>query len=688
MKRIKRATRKQRSGRAPAGARNLSVFREAPLTSICPEGWLRHYLEKQARGLTGHLDVTGYPFNTKGWAGPAIPMRHGEVWWPYEQVAYWVDALARCGRLIGDHALIEKAKRQMDYVLSHADRDGYLGPKHIKSFTIYLGRWSHLVFFRALMAYHSATQDPRIVRALTRHYLSDTSDHHNSRDICNIEVMLWLYGKTGDKRILHHAIFAYEKFNRMLPDNDASVASMLSPRRATEHGVTYNETAKLGAILYMYTGRKRFLNATVNAYKKIDRDHILIDGVCSSSEMMAGNSPLDAHETCDIADYTWSVGYLLMATGKAEYADKIERACFNAAPGAVKSDFKALQYFSSPTQVIADSNSCHTEALRGSQWMSFRPMPGTECCAAQVSRIMPNYAARMWMMDRRGGIVAALYGPSRFTARLGAPRREVTIVQETRYPFSEHIDFLIRTDAPIAFPFTIRIPGWCDNARLTINGAPVKKTLTPSSFVTLNRMFRHNDRVSLTLPMKLRFVRWKGGGVAIERGPLVFSLKIDEDWRIDKNDPRSTNEFPASNLYPASPWNYALCVHEKTLERDVEVVLRPLTSDPWCLESAPIELKVPARRVKGWSLKKTKTVVALLWSTERGGFYRERLVGKFALTPPLPESYGLAQRLAKRTETITLVPYGCTHLRVTLFPNVPRVANCNRCRARRRHRSP
>ena len=240
-----------------------------------------------------------------------------------------------------------------------------------------------------------------------------------------------------------------------------TVDVMSSDNRATVHGVTFNEIAKLGAIIYMHTGERRYLDATVNAYRKLDRDQMLIDGIPSCMEDLAGKDPLDGHETCDIADYTWSVGYLLMATGKAEYADKIERACFNAAPGAVTSDFRALQYFSYPNQVLATSTSNHTLFFRGYPWMSYRPNPGTECCAGNVHRVMPNFAARMWLRDKQGGVVAALYGPGAFVGNVGQPAQTVTISEETDYPFGETITFTIHTPAAVEFPFSFRIPEWC-----------------------------------------------------------------------------------------------------------------------------------------------------------------------------------------------------------------------------------
>jgi hypothetical protein len=634
---------------------------EIPISCIEPEGWLRRYLERQRDGLTGHMEAAGYPFDTDAWACPKVPMKTGEGWWPYEQTGYWIDGMVRCGHLLGDGFLIERASKQIEYVLSHADADGYLGPKHVKK-PEHCNRWGHAVFFRALMAHHSATGDERIPAALRKHYLSGTSPHSMSREVCNVEAILWAYSRTGDGRLLDHAVRAHEGFDRASSGSDMSVKSLLSDRVSTEHGVSFMEMSKIPAIVYMYTGRKRLLDATVNGFRKLDRDSMLVDGVPSSSEHLAGRTPLDCHETCDIADYTWSAGFLLMATGAGEWADRIERACLNAAPGAVRSDFRALQYFSCPNQVLATGTSDHTVFQRGGAWMSYRPNPGTECCPGEVNRIMPNYAARMWMSDGKDGLVAALYGPSRVTAEVGGKGERVTVIEETDYPFGERVDFQILTQGEVRFPLHVRVPGWCRAARILVNGEPAGGPKPkPGQFVKVERAFRNNDRVTVVLPMELALSRWPGGGVAVERGPLVYSLKIDEDWRVAKAPGKSTKQFPAWDLLPASEWNYALALNEKTLTRDVEIVRGEMSPEPWSIDAAPVMLRVPARKVRGWKVARSKRIT-------RGHPGQEtELHGEFALTPPLPSPKEMRGRLGK-VETVTLVPYGCTHLRLTIFP--------------------
>ena len=137
-------------------------------------------------------------------------------------------------------------------------------------------RRPHAIFFRALIAHQSATSQRRIISRLKKHYLSGSSRHCHSRDVCNIEIILWLYEQTKDRRLLQQAIGAYRSYNRITtaqastrqdvnPGLDTTLAGMLSPKPGSSHGVTYNEICKLPAILYMHTGKKKYLQASLNA---------------------------------------------------------------------------------------------------------------------------------------------------------------------------------------------------------------------------------------------------------------------------------------------------------------------------------------------------------------------------------------------------------------------------------------
>lgn len=622
---------------APEKVEQFNAFSEIPITSITPKGWLREFLYRQNSGLTGNRNILSYPFNTCLWAGNIPYNGNGDDWWRYEQTAYLTDGMLRLGYLINDEKLIQTGRDGVNYVLAHPMDKGRLGHPFFSS------QWPMAVFFRAMQAEYSATHDPKLLEALRQHYLSySIEDLKAGRNIINLEGMLWTYGKTGDRKLLNLANAIYDQGQGIW-----GRGALAAPAKDVDHGVTYNEMAKLPAIFYAYTGNKEYLSASVNAFKKLDRDHMLPDGVPSSNEFLAGKDIHQSHETCDISDYTWSVGYLLMATGDATWADRIEKAIFNAGPGCVSKDFKNLQYFSGVNQVIATGDSNHNKHFHGSTWMAYRPCHETECCAGNVHRFMPNFAARMWMRDTKGGLVAAMYGPSSATLPINEGRQQLTVTEETGYPFSETIAFTFKTPTPVTMPFTFRIPGWCEAPAVTINGQPYKGTLTSGTFVSLERTFCNGDAVVLRLPMPVKQLTWENQGVTVERGPLLFAYPVPEkvlnDDKVYENmrGKKSSDpvRFPALDIRPDGEWNYALASKSAA---DLTLVNTGSKGYPLDPGASPVVIKVPARKVNGWVLLENR------------------------YTPPLPDKDKV--ECETTVETLTLVPYGSTRLRIGVFP--------------------
>ena len=291
--------------------------------AVKPEGWLGLYLNKQAKQLSLHLPEISRPFTGAFWAGEET----AESWWPWEQRGYWIDGALRCALVTGDQELLRVAQLPVDYTLSHPLDGGFLGPALIKNGKdddprVDNFRWPNTVFFRALAAKGEATEDPSIAAAIQKHYLSDHAPYGGpSRDVTNVEGMLWAYERTGDKRLLAMAEKAWADFLVSAEPGDFESGD-LHPSRVfantpiNAHGVTHIEKAKLPAILFLHTGNREYLRFALAAQKRIFDHHMLIDGIPSTTEDYRGITALDSHETCCISDHTWTWGYLLMATGR------------------------------------------------------------------------------------------------------------------------------------------------------------------------------------------------------------------------------------------------------------------------------------------------------------------------------------------------------------------------------------
>ena len=610
--------------------------------NVKPVGWFRDFLELQMNGLTGHIERAGYPFDTVEWGQADFIADNGNpTWWVYEQTAYWLDGLCRCSILLDDTVGIQRASKIIYNVIRNADQDGYLGPTFLKN-TDGRNRWPHVVFFRACIALYEYNKDPAIVAALERHYLRYRVDYSRSRDVLNVEIMLWLYGQTGNKALLTLAEETYARYNRNCTD-DLCDKVALSDKKPRAHGVSYNEYSKLGAILYMHTGKTEYLAASERAFRKIDRYFMLPGGCNCSNEFMIGNDYMNSSETCDVSDYTWALSYLLKATKNPAYADKIEKCIFNAGIGAVLEDFKGLQYFSCANQVVADTSSNHNVFFKGSEWMSYRPNPGTECCPGNVNRFMPNYVLNSWHCED-DKIYALLYCASEYTCKVHG--KTVKITETTSYPMEDRIRFTVTTETP--FTFCFRIPSWATGYTVLIDGEAAN-VLATDPYV--EQAIERNCTLELQFSGRIVAHR-KGGKVFFTKGCLTYSFGMKGTRTIEKED---EDGFNAYSIYPDTEWRYAIVSGDYTY-RGCNDFSR------WDMNCPLPYIEVQAKKINNLDFERKRVIRRCV------NLYEKKyatLKKECVFTPRLPGNKALS--LADEVTPIRLYPYGACKLRLTVF---------------------
>lgn len=513
---------------------------------IKAKGWIGEFLNRQTEGLTGHIEAAGYPFDEQFWG--TDKKGDGYAWWAYEQTGYWIDGFTRCAILLDDKKGIKRAEKIIYGVLNNADKDGYLGPAFLKTpDAVEAYRWPHVVFFRACMALYEYNGDQKIIDALHDHYINCPYDYSRGRDVLNVEIMLFAYKFTKDNRLLELAENNYRKYNELC-NEDACDRVALSDKKPFCHGVTYCEYSKLGAVLYSYTGKKEYLDASVAAFDKAEKSFMLPGGCLCSDEFLLSDHYYESNETCVITDYTWALNYLAKASGNPRYYDLIERCVFNAGLGAVLKDFKGLQYFSCANQVIADRTSNHNLYHKGGhegKWMSYRPSPATQCCPGNVNRFMPNYVLNMWE-ERDGAIICNLYGASEFKTD------NATVKEITDYPFNDKIVFSVNAVKRVELRF--RVPEWNNGIAFMVDGEK-KNAVIENGYITIS--VKGESKIEIIFSSRIEEILTYDGAY-FRKGPLVYTVGGEVDKQIDYYEPRSSKEFPAYNMYAKFEWRYAV----------------------------------------------------------------------------------------------------------------------------------
>ncbi len=406
----------------------------------------------------------------------------------------------------------------------------------------------HLV--EAAIALHRATGEKRLLDIAQRVADNIVATFGEGKRVAagghpEIELALVeLYRETEEKSYLDMALFFIDQRGKGILGRPGSRFSSsyfqdrVSVREAEEvegHAVRQLYLTSGVTDIFMETGEKALLEAMQRLWTNMTTRKMYVTGGFGAryeGESFGDEFELPSDrcycETCaTIAAVMWS-WRMLLATSKPEYADLMERCLYNGFLSGISLDGKRYFYVN-PLQSRGE--------IERIEWFD------CACCPPNVMRLIAMVQNYMATINDQG-----LYIHHYMPATVRIPfedRKKTSITIETEYPWKDAVAITVSVEEdgdPLSL--FLRIPAWCENASLTVNGKNSDTICEPGTYTETNRVWHNGDRIELNLPMPPRAIEPDirvdaiRNCLALECGPFVYCIEEVDHAGIDIDDVR------------------------------------------------------------------------------------------------------------------------------------------------------
>lgn len=476
----------------------------------------------------------------------------------------WITAAVNAYRYKPSSKLFDIMKDAVETVLSAQEDNGRLSCS-ATDFTTW-DLWGRKYALLGLLAYYGVTKDEKVIIAV-KNMADDiilSTAHLNFTETgipalqglaaCSIlKPFVLLYKQTLDKKYLDFAeklVFQWSEssaFNKngihLIEDAlDKKPPVYISAPKAYEAMSCYEGLCEL----YTVTENENYLNAALSYMNMVCEREIMITGSGSSGELWCDGKyrqtqVLEAPmETCVTATYMRMCHKLLCLTADPIWADRLEISLFNALLGAIKKDGSWWAYFS-PLQGQRVPSRVQIDHVNSSCCVVNGPRALTEVC---------NWA----IMSTDNSVVVNLYQPGIYKTTIHNSQTELE--QKTDYPCDGNVIINIVKASKEPFEIKLRVPSWCENAKIEVNGEKIKVN---QGYTSITRAWKSSDVIKLYFDMGVKTISAPKNEIykALMFGPLVLALDnrknsiLDNSlWLMSSNEEPIFDDMLNCNYYP------------------------------------------------------------------------------------------------------------------------------------------
>ena len=599
---------------------------------IKPAGWLKRQLEIQANGLSGALDKVWRDVRDSAWIGGVA-----EGW---ERVPYWLDGFIPLAYLLDDEDKKARAQKYIDAILERQKEDGWICPCKDEERAEY-DIWALFLISKVLMVYYDCSHDRRAVDAVYR----ALKNAHGMLTEGKIALKSWGKFRWYECYIAIERI--YEECReewlidlcRILRDQGSDYTKFLEDWkvpinhwRLETHIVNIMMALKSEAVRYKLLGEE-YTDEAETLWQVLEKYNATSVGAFTGDECLSGISPIQGTELCSIVELMYSAELLFAGTGDVKWADRLERAAFNALPATITEDMWAHQYDQMSNQIECvpfPGKSLFRTNGPGSHIFGLEPHFG--CCTANFNQGWPKLAQSVFMKGD-GEIVNVTPIPAKLTTEIDGGKVEIDI--NTLYPFRDRIEYTVKCDGTRSFALKLRVPAWAKGVKLNSEGADII-----DGFITVKKAWSGTETLVLEFEREIEMVTLGGELYFVKYGPLTFSMPIEGKWKMveyTRNEVERKFPYCDWHIYRNGEFAYGFA------SKDFKVIYNEESEAPFSHTKPMLTIEAKLSRIN--------------WEMADG--YRN-----------VPAKYPTDRRAIGEAETVTLFPYGCTTLRMTELPFV------------------
>ena len=493
--------------------------------------------------------------------------RHRGPQWHDGDFYKWLEAAAFVYGITRD----EKLNRQMDHiidVIGKAQRDdGYIHTPVIisqRQRNSQRSEFQNRLDFETYNMGHLMTCACTHYRATGKASMLHTAEKaadflysvykHSPRNLANNAIcpshymgIVELYRTVGDPRYLELAkgLIDIRDLVEEGTDHNQDRIPFRKQTQAVGHAVRANYLYAGVADVYAETGDKSLLDALEKIWQDVAFRKMYVTGATGalydgaspdgskaySSIQLVHQAYGRAYQLPNVTAYNEScatIGFvlwnwrMLTITAQVQFADLLELALYNGVLATISLDGTKF-FYKNPLRLVQDVPFELRWSHKRESYIS------CFCCPPNIVRTIAEVAGYAYSLSDEG-VWIHLYGGNVLDSHLpdGSPIR---LNQQTEYPWAGSIRIDVEEMPQKEFSLFFRIPGWAEDARMTVNGELLGAGLRPEQYFEIRRKWATGDRIELVFPMSVQLlqahplVEEARNQVAIRRGPIIYCLE-------------------------------------------------------------------------------------------------------------------------------------------------------------------